>query len=157
MGTRGFALWGIKNVTAKPKANEWGSMVCWQYLNISVQERKLSAIIQKVGTQTKLEYSPVRLHFPKSETELLARYCPFKTCLLSGSTKGSDLWALTAPLITTTMQAPPIWRPAAPIGQRAGIPCSDWLAASPERTFRTLRQTIFCYIVAKWRLSFTTP
>ena len=99
----------------------------------------------------------VRLHFPQPEKELLARYCPFKTCLLSGSTKGSDLWALTAPLITTTVQAPPTWRPAAPIGQRAGIPYSDWLSASPERTFRTLRQTIFCYIVAKWRLSFTTP
>lgn len=99
----------------------------------------------------------MRFHFPQSEKELLARYCPFKTCSLSGSTKGSDLWALTAPLITTTVQTPPTWRPVAPIGQQAGILCSDWLAASPERTFRTLRQTIFCYIVAKWRLSFTTP
>ena len=28
---------GFRNVTAKPKANEWSSAVCWRYLNISIQ------------------------------------------------------------------------------------------------------------------------
>ena len=28
---------GFRNVTAKPKANEWSSAVCWRFLNISIQ------------------------------------------------------------------------------------------------------------------------
>lgn len=49
------------------------------------------------------------------------RRCPFKTCSPPVPGRGSDLWALTAPLITSSAPAPPPPRHW-PAGRYAALP-----------------------------------